>query len=123
MRYLTDYKRVAGHGSAHSGAHHHWQMQVSSVALAILIPIFIFMFGSTLGSDYETAIAYFSRPVPAVVAGLTFVVGLLHFKSGAQIMIEDYAQGMTRQALIMLVTGFSYVCIGLGLFALVKIAL
>ncbi|WP_045387461.1 succinate dehydrogenase, hydrophobic membrane anchor protein [Falsirhodobacter sp. alg1] len=123
MRYLTDYKRVAGLGSAHSGAHHHWQMQVSSAALLILIPLFIFTFGAALGSDYESAVIYYSRPFPAVVAGLTLVVGLLHFKNGAQVMLEDYSKGHVRQGLILLVTAFSYVCMGLGIFALVKLAL
>lgn len=123
MRYLTDYKRVAGLGSAHSGAHHHWHMQLSSAALLILVPLFIFTFGSALGSGYDEVLAYYSRPVPAVIAGLTLVVGLLHFKSGATVAIEDYSKGLTRQLLVLAVTAFSYVCIALGLFALVKIAL
>ena len=45
MRYLTDRKRAIGLGSAKSGTAHFWAMKVSSVALLILVPLFIFTFG------------------------------------------------------------------------------
>ncbi|MDB6452370.1 succinate dehydrogenase, hydrophobic membrane anchor protein [Falsirhodobacter sp. 20TX0035] len=123
MRYLTDYKRVHGHGSAHSGAHHYWNTQVSSAALVILVPLFIFTFGHALGMEYEDAVEYYSRPLPVVIAALTMIVGLIHFKNGAQVMFEDYTKAKLRISLILLSTAFSYVCIGLVLFALVKLAL
>lgn len=123
MRYLTDYKRAAGLGSAHGGTHHLWHMQLSSAALILLVPLFLFTFGSILGSSHEEVLEYYSRPIPAVIAGLTLVVGLLHFNSGAQILIEDYSKGLTRQLLILLAAIFSYTSIALGLFALVKLAL
>ena len=62
MAFLTDRKRATGWGSAKSGTMHHWSMTVSSVALLILIPLFIFTFGSILGSSYEEVTAYYSRP-------------------------------------------------------------
>lgn len=49
MAYLTDRKRAMGMGSAKSGTAHFWAMKVSSVALLILIPLFVFTFGSALG--------------------------------------------------------------------------
>jgi len=41
MAFLTDRKRAVGMGAAHSGAHHMWGMTVSSVALLILVPLFL----------------------------------------------------------------------------------
>jgi succinate dehydrogenase / fumarate reductase membrane anchor subunit len=38
-------------------------------------------------------------------------------------MIEDYARGSMRKALIMFVIGLSYATIATGVFALAKIAL
>jgi succinate dehydrogenase / fumarate reductase membrane anchor subunit len=38
-------------------------------------------------------------------------------------MIEDYARGTTRKALIIGATCLSYACIAAGLFALVRLAL
>ena len=43
MRYLTDRKRAVGLGSAKSGTEHHWHMQISSIALIILVPLFVFL--------------------------------------------------------------------------------
>ncbi|MDH5453334.1 MAG: succinate dehydrogenase, hydrophobic membrane anchor protein [Paracoccaceae bacterium] len=123
MRYLTDRKRAMGLGSAKSGTEHHWHMQVSAVGLAILVPLFLFTFGCILGSSYEEVTAYYARPFPAIVAALTIVVGFVHFKNGATGMIEDYAQGLMRKALIIGVTCLSYGAIATGLFALVKLAL
>lgn len=123
MRYLTDRKRAVGLGSAKSGTEHFWQMQVSAAALAILVPLFLFIFGRILGAPHDEVVAYFSRPFPAIITGLTLVIGLVHFKNGARVMIEDYAHGITRKALIAGAAGLSYLLIAAGLFALVKLAL
>lgn len=123
MAYLTDRKRAEGMGSAKSGTEHFWHMQVSSVALLVLVPLFIFTFGCVLGSSYAEVTAYYARPFPAIVAGLTLLVGMLHFKNGAQVMIEDYAQGLTRKLLIIGVICLSYGIIATGLFALIRLAL
>ena len=123
MRYLTDRKRAVGLGSAKSGTEHFWNMQVSSVALVILVPLFIFTFGRAVGADYATVVDYYSRPFPAIVAGLTLIVGMTHFKNGAQVMIEDYAEGALRKALIIGTICLSYGLIATGLYALIRLAL
>ena len=123
MAFLTDIKRARGMGSAKSGTEHHWQMMVSSVALLILIPLFVFTVGPMIGSPYEDVVAYFARPFPAIVTGLTIVVGFLHFKGGVQTLIEDYVQGMARKVWIIAMICLSYAAIGTGLFALVRLAL
>ena len=123
MRYLTDRKRAEGLGSAKSGTMHHWHMQVSAVGLAVLIPLFIFTFGCILGAPYEEVVAYYNRPFPAIVAALTLLIGLYHFKNGAQMMIEDYAHGLLRKALVIAVICFSYGLMATGLYALIRLAL
>jgi succinate dehydrogenase / fumarate reductase membrane anchor subunit len=123
MAFLTDRKRATGLGAAKSGTDHHWSMTQSSVALVLLVPLFIFTFGSILGAPYEEVLAYYARPFPAIVAALTLVVGLLHFKGGVQVLIEDYVHGGARQALLIAMTCLSYALIGTGLFALVRLAL
>ncbi|SEW28582.1 succinate dehydrogenase subunit D [Cognatiyoonia koreensis] len=123
MAFLTDRKRASGMGSAKSGTEHHWQMMVSSVGLLILIPIFIFQFGSALGGTYEEVIAYYSRPVPAGIAMLTLLVGFFHFAKGVQTLIEDYVHGKARKIAIIAMICLSYGAAGLGIFALIRIAL
>jgi len=123
MRYLTDRKRASGMGSAKSGTAHFWAMKVSSVALLILIPLFVYTFGSMLGAPHAEVMATFARPFPAIVAGLTLIVGFKHFNDGAQTMIEDYVHGTTQKAVIIAVTCLSYGAAATGLFAIAKIAL
>lgn len=123
MAFLTDRKRATGLGSAKTGTEHFWSMQLSSAALAILIPLFIFTFGRILGAPHAEVVAYFGHPFPAIVTGLTLVVGMTHFKGGAQVMIEDYAHGAMRKVLVAGVTFLSWAMIATGLFALIKLAL
>lgn len=123
MRYLTDRKRAVGLGAAKSGVHHFWSMKISSVALLILVPLFIFTFGPMLGEPHEAVLAYFARPFPAIVAGLTITVGFMHFKDGAQVMIEDYVHGLPQKVLIIGTICLSYAAAATGLFAIAKLAL
>ncbi|GAA6209561.1 succinate dehydrogenase, hydrophobic membrane anchor protein [Cognatishimia sp. WU-CL00825] len=123
MRYLTDRKRATGLGSAKSGVHHFWAMKVSSVALLFLIPLFMLTFGAALGDDYATVTEYYSRPLPAIIALLTFIVGFKHFNDGAQVLIEDYVHGLAGKITLILVTCLSYALMAAGVFAVAKIAL
>ncbi|MEM0946986.1 MAG: succinate dehydrogenase, hydrophobic membrane anchor protein [Pseudomonadota bacterium] len=123
MAFLTDRKRAIGLGSAKSGTEHHIAMSKSSVALLILMPLFVFTFGPMLGATHEEVVAYFARPFPAIVAGLSIVVAFMHFKDGVQAVIEDYAHGLTRQVLIVSMICLSYAAAATGLFAIARLAL
>jgi len=123
MRYLTDRKRAVGKGAGHSGTEHHWYMQVSAVALAFLLPVWVYIFGSALGQGHEAVLATFARPFPAIVTGLVLFVSMRHFAKGAQMMIEDYARGTTKKALVIAAISLSYVVMATGFYALVRIAL
>lgn len=123
MGFVTDRKRVVGMGSAKSGTDHHWKMMVSSVALLVLIPCFIFTFGAILGSTYEEVLAYYARPVPAAIAALTFAVGFFHFRKGVQTLIEDYVHGTARKLLIIGMICLSYGFAALGIIAVLRLAL
>jgi succinate dehydrogenase / fumarate reductase membrane anchor subunit len=120
---MTDYKRAVGRGAARTGTAHHWAMTVTSVALALLIPPFVWIFGTALGQGHEAVLATFARPVPAVVTALTLIVGLHHFRMGAEIWIDDYLRGLARKAMLIGVAVFSYGTMAVGLFALARIAL
>jgi succinate dehydrogenase / fumarate reductase, membrane anchor subunit len=123
MRYLTDRKRAVGLGSAKSGTEHHWSMTLSSAALLVLIPLFVFTFGAALGGTYEEILAYYARPFPAIVAALTLIVGFKHFADGAQIMIEDYVHGLAGKITLIVVRMLSYGAAAIGVFAIARLAL
>jgi succinate dehydrogenase / fumarate reductase, membrane anchor subunit len=123
MRYLTARKRAEGRGAAGTGTEHHWSMTVSAVGLAFLVPIWLYIFGSALGQPREAVLATFASPFAAVVSALVLVVGMRHFAMGATMMIEDYAQGMTRKALVIGAVSLAWLVAATGLFALARIAL
>ena len=123
MRYLTARKRAEGKGASGTGPPHHWYMQVSAVALAFMVPTFLYVIGPAIGQGREAVLATFARPFPAILTALVLVVSMQHFAKGAQIMIEDYARGSARKGFIMLAIGVSWAVVATGLYALAKMAL
>ncbi|MGR3805412.1 succinate dehydrogenase, hydrophobic membrane anchor protein [Marinibacterium profundimaris] len=123
MRFLTDRKRAEGLGASGAGTQDHWHMMITSAALVVLVPLFIFTFGSALGGTYEEVLAYYSRPFPAVVAALTLVVGVIHLLHEVQDAIVDYIHGVAGKLTYVAAAAVAYVLIAAGLFALVKLAL
>lgn len=123
MAILTDRKRAEGLGSARTGTMHHWRMTISSVMLCVLVPLFIWTFGRALGQPYDAALAYYARPFPAIVAALTLLVGMVHFRGGVQVLIEDYVHGPARKALLIAMIALAYTLAAVGLFAIARIAL
>ncbi|PUB16388.1 succinate dehydrogenase, hydrophobic membrane anchor protein [Yoonia sediminilitoris] len=123
MAFLTDRKRAEGLGSAKTGTEHHWKMMVSSAALIVLMPLFVFTFGMILGAPYEEVVAYYQRPFPAVVAILTMLVGWFHFRLGVQTLIEDYVHGTARKITIIAMICLSYSAAAFAVFAIVRLAL
>ncbi|WP_147127029.1 succinate dehydrogenase, hydrophobic membrane anchor protein [Shimia ponticola] len=123
MAFLTDRKRAIGMGSAKAGTEHFWSMTKSSFGLVILVPLFILTFAPMLGAPHADVVAYFARPFPAVVAGLTLVVGWMHFKGGVQALIEDYTDGLVRKGLILGTICLSYAAAAASVYAIARIAL
>ncbi|MEI6096755.1 MAG: succinate dehydrogenase, hydrophobic membrane anchor protein [Alphaproteobacteria bacterium] len=123
MRYLTDRKRAEGRGAAHRGTEHHWSMQVSAVALAFMVPAWLYVFGHALGGTRDEVLDTFSRPFPAILTALVLLVGMRHYAKGATMMLQDYVHGSALKMSIMFVTSLAGVIAATGLFALIKIAL
>ncbi|MDF1727973.1 MAG: succinate dehydrogenase, hydrophobic membrane anchor protein [Sulfitobacter sp.] len=121
--FLTDRKRAEGLGAARKGTHHHWQMMVTSMLLVVLVPAFVITFAIGLGGTYEEVLIYYSRPLPALVALLTFVVVIFHLLQEAISAIEDYVEGMAEKLTIVAVSAISYTLMAAGIFAVAKLAL
>lgn len=121
--FLTDAKRVDLYGSAHSGTTQHWRVTLSSVALLLLVPFFVFTFGTVVGEPWPDVVAYYSRPFPALVAALTLAVGWWHFAKGVQVLITDYTRGMTLKALVVATHLVSYAAAIASVYAVVRLAL
>jgi succinate dehydrogenase / fumarate reductase membrane anchor subunit len=123
MRYLTDRKRAEGLGAGGAGSHHHWKMLVSSILMVVMVPLFIIVMGSAIGRDHADVMTFFSRPVPALIAGLGLIVGIRHLMMEANEAVEDYVGGIKRKLTIVAVTAFCYTLMAAGLLSLLKLAL
>ena len=121
--YITDRKRAAGAGASGTGTGHHWEVTITSWALAVLVPLFVIVMAYGFGRSYAEAALFFAQPFPALVVGLTLVVGMVHFRQGVQVLIEDYTRGDTRQLLIVGGILFSYAMAAAALWAVVRLAL
>ena len=122
MSFNTDYKRVHGLGSAKDGTHHFWAQRLSAVALIFLTPLFVIPLARNIGADYETVIAAYGHPFRAIVAALFVITTAYHLALGLSVVIEDYAGGGTRTALIIFSKLFCGLIGFVGLFAIAKIA-
>ena len=123
IRYLTDRKRAVGKGSAHTGTEHHWAMSATGVALAFMVPTWLWIFGRALGSTRAEVVEAFARPFPAILTALVLVVAMRHFAKGSTTMLQDYARGTSLKVGIIFVHSLAAVIAATGLFALIKIAL
>ena len=123
MRYVTDRKRATGLGSGSEGTHHHWKMMASSLSLVLLVPLFVFTFGSALGRSYADVQAFVSNPFVALVLAIGLTVGLLHIKMEIDEAVEDYVHGVAGKLLLIAVSAATWVLIAAGLLALLKLAL
>jgi succinate dehydrogenase / fumarate reductase membrane anchor subunit len=120
MRYLTDRKRAVGKGASGTGTEHHWWMSASAVALAFMIPTWLYIVGTTLGMPQQAVIETFAQPFPAILTALVVIVGMRHFAKGTEIWIEDYARGTTAKALKIAMHSLAYVIMATVLYALGK---
>lgn len=123
MSYLTDRKRATGNGAARHGTLHHWHMMVSAAALVGLIFFFVFTLGQAIGMSFDEARAYYARPFPAIIAFLTVVTALYHFKGGVQTFIEDYFRHGTQKLLLVTSILLSYLLMAVAVFSIIRIAL
>ena len=110
-------------GNSKALINHHFEMKLTSIALFFLIPLFIFTFGSVIGEDHDSVVEYLSMPFPALIVALTLIIGLQHFQSGAQTLIEDYIRGLKYKVALIFVKVLSYFLMAVGLYAIGKIAL
>lgn len=121
--FLTDAKRVRGLGASGGGTAHHRATTYTSVALAVLVPLFLLTFGRILGAPLPEVIAYYQRPFPAIVAILTLGIGWWHFAQGVQVLLEDYTRGQTRKWSTVAAKCLSLFAAAAGVYALIRIAL
>lgn len=120
MRYITPLKLAEGLGASRSGTRDHWFMTVTAVALLILTPCFMVVVARAIGLPRAEFVAYFGRPLQALITALFIIVGMLHFIRGTRIMIDDYVHGGARKVAIVFSVIFSWAVIATAVYALAR---
>ena len=124
MNFKTDYKAVAGLGSAKGGTGHFISQRLTAIALVPLGILFVFTFVRALGEGHDAVLAIYRHQFNALIAIGFFIVMFRHLRLGLQVVIEDYVHN-ERSRMLMLITnaliwrGFAVA----GAFAVAKIAL
>ena len=102
-QYVTPAKVARGLGSAKSGTTDHIRQRVTAIALAFLVPWFLFSVISASWAGYDGAAEWAGKPWNAILLILTAGAAFYHMRIGMQIVIEDYiAKTSTRTALLIL---------------------
>ena len=118
----TELGRVRGLGSSNEGAHHWWHQRLTAGGNLLLMLWFFASMARLPAHDYKTLILWLGSPwavVPMILlVGSTFY----HFRLGLQVLIEDYAHGAMRVALMVLLTFFTLGSAVAAIFAILKIA-
>jgi len=124
MSYKTDYKAVAGLGSAKEGTSHFVSQRLTAIALIVLVPLFLYPFTQALGAGHMAVIAIYQQPFNALVAIGVFLVGFRHLRLGLQVVVEDYVHSERRRMILLIANALIWrACALAGAFAVVKIAL
>jgi len=124
MSYKTDYKTVAGLGTAKNGTGHFTSQRLTAIAMIPLGLFFLYPFVHALGGGYGAVIQTYRNPLNAVIAIGFFIVGFRHLRLGLQVVIEDYVHGDRNRMILMITNALMWRGFAIaGAFAVAKIAL
>ena len=102
-QFVTPAKSARGLGSAKSGTQHHIRQRVTAIALAFLIPWFLFSIINAFGAGYTGAREWAGQPWNPILLILTAGAAFYHMRLGMQVVIEDYIiKSGTKSALLIL---------------------
>ncbi|MAK62865.1 MAG: succinate dehydrogenase, hydrophobic membrane anchor protein [Ponticaulis sp.] len=120
----TPMSKVRGLGSAKEGAGHFIAQRVTAIALIFLVPASLVAILTAAVGDYDTAIAFVTNPIFAVLLLLFTGTAFYHMRLGMQVVIEDYiGKQTTRLILLMLNTFVSIILFATAAYCIVRVGL
>ena len=114
MSLRTPLAKVRGLGSAKDGTHHWWMQRVTAIALIPLVLIFAGYVIALVGGSHADAVAALGSPIGSLVALLLIVAVFYHFMLGIQVVIEDYVHAEGAKIVLVLLSKFFCIVVGLA---------
>lgn len=116
--------RARGLGSGKTGVSSWVQERVTSVALGLLAPWFVYSVGFTLEPGFVGFAAWLRQPINAVLMLLFLAASFQHMHLGLRVVIEDYIHKHSTKSLLLLLNAFVCAAVGvMGAFAILKVSL
>ncbi|GEM_PF-477080 len=120
--YRTDLSKVRGLGAAKKGVGTYMAQRVSAVALAALLPFFVYGLLCALPDGYDGLKAWVSSWSGALLIAGFITAALYHGRLGVAEIINDYIPRPGARAFWLLINTLLALFVwALGLFALLKI--
>jgi len=108
----TPLKKVRRLGSAKEGADHFWLQRVTAVANLFLVIFLVGLIASLAGADFATVRATLSSPIVALLLLMLIVSGIVHMRTGMQVIIEDYVHGEGAKIVLLMLNTFFAILVG-----------
>ena len=122
MNFLIASFKTTWFGSLNEATSHWVTQRMTSIVLIPLTLIFVFTFVRSVGLTYEENLEIYKNPLRAFLMFLFISFTLLHFKQGAQVVIEDYVHdNKVNKFLLNLNVIFFWIMTFLSCIALAKI--
>lgn len=123
MSLRSPLSRVLGLGAAGDGPAHWWAQRVSAIGLVLLGLWFaLSLIGLDLG-DRTAVAAWIASPVNSVLLILLVATVSYHSNLGVRVVIEDYSRGWSKVAGLIAVQFLHVVAAGIGVVAVLRMAL
>ena len=120
----TDIKKAKGLGSAHHGAMHKLQHDVTTILNIPLAAWAIYSIYSLSNASYAEFTSWFAQPFHMVMAILFIAVVLKHFALELQVVFEDYIPAKAVRLVTILGMKLGFIVLGLSaIIAVLKIGM
>jgi succinate dehydrogenase / fumarate reductase membrane anchor subunit len=119
----TPLGEVRGLGSAKKGTGEFVVMRVTSVALLVLLTLFVILIVALNGAPHATVVSAIASPLVALILLAGILVTMVHMRVGMQVVIEDYVQDEMLKIMSLIANSLFSWAVGLtAAFAVLKIA-